>query len=93
MTGVVFSLATRSSEQGLAVGLVNCYVDADDLRSAELRAVALIQQHDWQPVHFEAWRLVCAECVKDSSPEVDGPSAHELVQQVRTDGEACVFYC
>ena len=38
----------RGSEDfGEAGGaFINCYVDADDLRSAELRAVVLIQQHD-----------------------------------------------
>src|SRR5436309_7713505 len=53
---------------------VNCYVDADDLRSAELRAISLIQEADWQPEHFETWQLTCVECADDTRPEQGGSS-------------------
>ena len=74
---------------------VNCYVDADDLRKAELRAIALIQYNGWQPRRFDTWQLTCAECASDArDPESpDAASPRELVQQALLDGEVCEFYC
>ena len=72
---------------------VNCYIDADDLRTAEIRAIGLIQQHGWQPIRFDTWEVTCAECVDDTSPEDGGSSPRELVEQARLDGEVCVFHC
>jgi len=89
---IVASPKPGSDDFGSAGGAyVNCYVDADDLRSAELRAIDLIQQHGWRPERFDTWQLTCAECANDASSE-DEPSAKELVEQARVDGECCVFY-
>jgi len=82
-----------SAEFGSAGGaFVNCYVDAEDLRTAELRAIALIQQQGWRPYRFDTWQLTCGDCATDDPPDYDGPSPRELVQQARTDGECCVFH-
>jgi len=72
---------------------VNCYIDADDLRAAELRAIAFIQSSDWEPTRFTTWELTCVECADATQPEHGGPSPRELVQQALLDGEACVFHC
>ena len=83
-----------SDDFGYAGGAtVNCYVDADDLRTAEIQATLLIQQNGWQPQRFEAWELICAERANDVSTEDDGLSARELVEQAKIDGEVCVFFC
>ncbi len=85
-----------SDEFGSSGGAyVNCYIDADDLRTAELRAVALIQANGWQPTRFDTWQLTCAECASASrDPEApDAASPRELVQQALADGEVCEFYC
>ena len=71
---------------------VNCYVDADDLRTAEIRAIGLIQLHGWQPVRFETWQLTCVDCASDTSSEEGAPSTRQLVEQAKIDGECCVFY-
>ena len=73
-------------------GVVNCYVDADDLRTAELRAISLIRQHGWQPQRFETWELTCGECAKDTPADDGSPTSRELVEQALLDGECCVFY-
>lgn len=85
-----------SDEFGVKGGaFVNCYVDADDLRTAELRAIALIQQEGWRPYRFDRWEITCVECASDSpsSEDDDGPTARELVERALEDGGVCVFYC
>ena len=72
--------------------IVNCFVDADDLRTAEIRAISLIWEHGWQPCRFETWLLICAECADSATPEHGGDSQRELVEQARLDGEVCVFH-
>jgi hypothetical protein len=71
---------------------VNCYIDADDLRSAELRAIDLIRQHGWAPERFDTWQLTCSDCADDTSSENDAPSPRSLVGQARVEGECCVFH-
>jgi hypothetical protein len=73
-------------------GFVNCYVDADDLRAAELRAISLIRDHGWQPLRFETWELTCGECANDTQSEDDAPTSRELVERALLDGECCVFF-
>jgi hypothetical protein len=83
-----------SDEFGTTGGAyVNCYVDVDDLRSAELRAIALIQESGWQPQRFDTWQLTCAECADDTSPENGDSSPRDLVAQAQLDGGVCVFHC
>jgi len=73
-------------------GFVNCYLNADDLRTAELRAISLIRQHGWLPLRFDTWELTCGECATDSPSDDDGPTSRELVEQALLDGECCVFF-
>ena len=77
-----------SDEFGTTGGAyVNCYLDVDDLRSAELRAIALIQESGWQPQRFDTWELTCAECADDASPE-DGAPLHATLLRRRSSTEA-----
>jgi hypothetical protein len=71
---------------------VNCYVDAEDLRSAELRAIDLIRQDGWKPERFDTWQLTCADCADDTPPDYGAPSSRSLVEQARIDGGCCVFH-
>ena len=82
-----------SGESGEAGGaFVNCWVDADDLRAAERRAVALIRESGWRPHRFEDWELVTRASYANREPQDDGgPDLRELVDQAFIDGEVCVF--
>jgi hypothetical protein len=81
--------APDSEEFGEVGGsFVNCWVAADDLRTAERRAVALIQEAGWMPHRFEEWSLVTRETYADE----DAPDLRELFEQALIDGEVCVFY-
>jgi hypothetical protein len=71
---------------------VNCWVDADDLRTAERQAVALIQENGWRPHRFEEWSLVTRDTYTDWEPLDDGgPDLREIFEQALIDGEVCVF--
>jgi hypothetical protein len=71
---------------------VNCWVDAADLRTAELRALGLIEKHGWRSHRFESWELVSRETYVNREPPIDGaPDFRELVEQAFVDGEVCVF--
>ena len=81
-----------SAEYGEVDGaFVNCWVDADDLRSAERRAVALIQEDGCRPHRFDVWELVSRATYEGREPSDDGPDLREVVAQAFTDGEVCVF--
>jgi hypothetical protein len=71
---------------------VNCYIDADDLRTAERRAISLIQVRGWRPERFDTWQLTCADCASDARPDHGGRSTRELVEEARREGESCVFH-
>jgi hypothetical protein len=71
---------------------VNCWVDADDLRAAERRAVALIGKHGWRPHRFEQWELVTRATYSTGQPSADDrPDLREALDQAFIDGEVCVF--
>jgi hypothetical protein len=82
-----------SDEYGDAGGaFVNCWISADDLRTAERRAVALIEDHGWRPHRFEEWSLVTRATYADWEPGDDGgPDLREVVDQAFIDGEVCVY--
>ncbi|HTK75170.1 MAG TPA: hypothetical protein VL371_07920 [Gemmataceae bacterium] len=81
-----------SDEYGEAGGaFVNCWVDADDLRTAERRAVALIREDGWRPHRFDDWELVTRSTYDSHEPADDGPDLREVAEQAFIDGEACVF--
>lgn len=84
----------EAEEFGKAGGaFVNCWADVDDLRTAERRAVALIQEHGWRPQRFDSWEIVTRDQYADSEPGDDGDlDLGEVVEQAFTDGAVCVFY-
>ena len=82
-----------SAEAGEVGGaFVNCWVDADDLRAAERRAVAGIREQGWRPHRFEEWKLVTRATYTDWSPQDGGgPDLREVVDQAFVDGDVFVF--
>jgi hypothetical protein len=71
---------------------VNCWVDADDLRTAERRAVALILEEGWKPYRFESWQFVTRETYVDQKPDDSGSAdMREVVDEAFADGVALVF--
>jgi len=82
-----------SEEYGEVGGaFVNCWVDADDLSTAERRTVALIEQEGWRPHRFDDWQLVTRATYADREPAEDGLDLREIVEQAFIDGEVCKFY-
>jgi hypothetical protein len=84
----------ESEDYGKAGGaFVNCWVDAPDLRTVELRTIALIQENRWQPRRFESWELVTQDTYADREPPTDdAPDLKRLFEQALVDGEVCVFH-
>jgi hypothetical protein len=81
-----------ADDYGVAGGaFVNCWVDADDLRTAERKAVALIHEAGWRPHRFDEWSIVSrdrsAGCQRESKVE---PDFSEFVDQAFVDGEVCL---
>jgi hypothetical protein len=69
---------------------VNCWVNADDLRTAERRAVALVREAGWRPHRFDAWEIVTRDTYANSQPSDDaGPDLLEIVAQAFTARCAC----
>jgi hypothetical protein len=90
---IVATPEPEAADYGVAGGaFVNCWVDADDLRAAERRAVALIHQAGWRPQRFDEWSIVTREkyvdCKADREEE---PDLCKFVEQAFTDGEVCIF--
>jgi hypothetical protein len=48
----------NDESQEIGGGFVNCWINVDELRDAELRSIALIQENEWSAVKFEKWELV-----------------------------------
>ena len=84
---------SEASETGGAY--VNCWVDADDLRIAEQKAIEAIEGERWQPVKFDNWKLVCRRCyIEDANLEVAERCEYlERVDEAFDYGFALVFNC
>jgi hypothetical protein len=81
-----------SAEYGISEGaFVNCWINADDLRTAERRAVELVHENGWRPHRFEDWDIVTRDTYADEKPGEDEPDFRELVEQAFADGDACIF--
>jgi hypothetical protein len=84
----------EAEEFGEAGGaFVNCWVDADDLRAAERRAVALIREIGWHPRRLDSWELVTLDSYAEWEPGDDGGlDPRDAVTQAFEDGEVCQFF-
>ena len=86
------SLVARIIRYEAGGAFVSCWINADDLRTAERRAVALIQKHGWRPRRFEEWELVTRATYGERELRDDsGQDLRPVVNQAFIDGEVCVF--
>jgi hypothetical protein len=76
----------------LGGAFVNCWMDADDLRTAEQRAMELVQEDGWRPVRFESWEIVTRATYADDKPAEGSPDYQELIDQAFAEGAAIVFF-
>ena len=71
---------------------VNCWINVDDLRSAERRAIELIEEYGWRPHRFDNWRLVSRATYADREPnQTDELDSRDYLEQAFVDGETVVF--
>lgn len=69
----------------------NCYVNADDLRTAERRAVQIMDECNWIPFRFDEWTIVSRKFYDDWKPLNEGDTdVREYVDQALIDGEVLV---
>jgi hypothetical protein len=62
-------MGTVESEE-VGGGFINCWISADDLRSAELRAIEMIKAEGWKPHRFDGWQLLThSNCTDDDDRE------------------------
>lgn len=86
--------APDSEEYGQMGGAyVNCWVDADDLRTAERRAVARIQEEGWRPYRLDTWKIVTLDAGAGELPgDSDDPEDGAIFAQAFAEGAALIFY-
>ena len=69
----------------------NCWVNADDLRTAERSAVLMMEQDNWIPHRFDEWSLVDREFYRNWKPLNEGDiDVSGFVDQALIDGEVLV---
>ncbi len=59
----------------------NCWVDADELRVAEAKAIERIECEQWQPTKFDHWEIVSRRCYIED-PNRDETERQELLERV-----------
>ena len=80
---------------GAGGAYANCWVDSDDLRSAEQTTLEAIDQEGWEPQKFEHWDLVTRASYEQDAgrnPEERSESV-EHVEEAFAQGYCLVFYC
>jgi hypothetical protein len=84
-----------AQEYGEAGGaFVNCWVDADDLRAAQRRAVDLIRESGWRPHRLESWEIVTRDSYAEwVSGDDGGFDPRDAMTQAFIDGEVCEYFC
>lgn len=83
----------EASEAGGAY--VICWVDADDLTTAETRAIEAIEGERWQSMKFDHWELVSRRSYVEN-PEHDEGKRRELLESVDEafkHGLSFTFFC
>lgn len=70
---------------------VNCWVDVDDLATAEQETLALILENGWQPFRFEAWSIVTRASYEDDPTAEDDLDYDEVISRAFTEGIVAVF--
>ena len=74
---------------------VNCWVDVEDLRAAEERAIQEMAHEQWKPTKFDHWELVSHRCYI-GNPDFDEEERREMLQRLDValeNGIALEFNC
>jgi hypothetical protein len=72
---------------------VNCWVDADDLRTAEERAIEAMAREQWKPAKFDHWELVYRSCYVNNPDEDERFELLERLDEALEHGIALAFNC
>ena len=71
----------------------NCWVNANDLRSAERRTVEVMEEQNWIPFRFDDWSLVNRDFYRDWKPkDEDDLDIRDFPDQALIDGEIFVAH-
>lgn len=82
-----------SPDFGTAGGaFINCYLDADSLRDAELAMLEILREEGWRPYRLEGWEVTCAERAQAEPAEAGEPSQRDMVEEALNEGYAQVIY-
>jgi hypothetical protein len=73
--------------------VINCWIDADDLRTAELRAIELIQEEKWTAVRIEDWELGGRDSYSPEDFDEDElTEIFETIDEAFECGASLIFY-
>jgi hypothetical protein len=82
-----------SAEFGIVGGaFIHGYIDADTLRAAEERMVALLQDRGWRPHRLEGWEISSPEAADQTMADGNGVSQFDLVCEALEHGHGLAFY-
>jgi hypothetical protein len=85
-------VAGEDAFKSVGGAFANCWINADDLRSAQLRAVALVEESGWRVHRICEWEIVTEATYSDRQPPEEGPDLRDIVTQAFVDGEVCVMH-
>jgi hypothetical protein len=74
---------------------VNCWVNADTLREAEISALNEIESENWKPKKIEEWEILCEECYENRD-DLDQEEVEELkscLSEAYEHGISLLFHC
>jgi len=73
--------------------VINCWIDADDLRTAKIRAIELIQEEHWTPVRIEDWELADRDGYSaEDFDEDELTEIYETMDEAMECGASLIFY-
>ena len=88
-------LPDNSGAAEIGGAYINCWVNVDDLRTAEQRAIDRVREEQWRPTKFEHWELVCRRCYVEDSKYDEDERRESLarVDEAFEYGIAITFFC
>jgi hypothetical protein len=74
---------------------VNCWVNAENLRTAEQRAIERLREELWRPVRLDHWEIVCRRCYSEDSKEDEAARSELLTHfsEALDHGISTLFHC
>lgn len=85
-------LGSKESRE-FAGAYCNCWVNAEDLRTAERRTVQIMKENNWIAYRFDEWSLVDSEFYRDWKPKEEGDlDISGFADQALVDGAVLVSH-